>query len=154
MALFVLQARQRTQHKLAPLLVERLACDIAVLRYGVADLALQAWYAARKLDRNARDELARVADVSARAREEEARGESALRIVLRGYRLRYGRLASAGQAAQPEDAWRVFAIRPVVYLAEEVDAGVMQAGRVVLSLIRVERRVLGGRKRVESGVQI
>jgi hypothetical protein len=75
-------------------------------------------------------------------------------MVLRGYRLRYCRLASAGQAAQPEDAWRVFAIGPVVYLAEEVDAGVGQAGGVVLSLVRVEGRVPGGRESVERVVQI
>jgi hypothetical protein len=36
-----------------------------------------------------------------------------------------------------------------MYLAQEVDAGVGQAGRVVLSLVRVERRVPGGRKSVE-----
>lgn len=90
-----------------------------------------------------------MADVSACSREEEARGESALRVVLRSYRLRYGRLAGASQAAQPEDAGRVVAIGPVVYLAQEVDAGVGQAGRVVLSLVRVERRVPGSRKSVE-----
>jgi hypothetical protein len=95
-----------------------------------------------------------VADVSARPREEEARGESALRVVMRSYRLRYGRLAGASQAAQPEDAGRVVAIGPVVYLTQEVDAGVGQAGGVVLSLVCVERRVPGGRKRVERVVQI
>jgi hypothetical protein len=125
-----------------------------VLQYSVANLALQAWYAACKLDRNARDELARVADVSARPREEEARCESALRMVLRRYRLRYRRLASTGQTAQPEHARRVVAIGPDVYLAQEVDAGVGQAGRVVLSLVRVEGRVPGGWKRVERVVQI
>ena len=124
-----------------------------MLLYGVADLALRGWYAARELDRDARDELARVADVSACSREEEACGESALRVVTRSYRLRYGRLAGASQAAQPEDAGRVVAIGPVVYLAQEVDAGVGQAGGVVLALVRVEGRVLGGRKSVECVAQ-
>jgi hypothetical protein len=88
------------------------------------------------------------------SREEEARCESALRVVLRGYRLRYSSLARAGQAAQPEDAGRVVAIGPVVYLTQEVDAGVGQAGGVVLALVGVEGRVPGGRKSVECGVQI
>ena len=39
-------------------------------------------------------------------------------------------------------------------LAQEVDAGVGQAGGVVLSLERVEGRVPGGWKRVERVVQI
>jgi hypothetical protein len=73
---------------------------------------------------------------------------------MRSYRLRYGRLAGASQAAQPEDAGRVVAIGPDVYLAQEVDAGVGQAGGVVLSLVCVEGRVPGGRKRVERVVQI
>jgi hypothetical protein len=75
-------------------------------------------------------------------------------MVLRGCRLRYRRLASTGQAAQPEHARRVVAIGPDVYLAQEVDAGVGQAGGVVLALVRVEGRVPGGRKRVERVVQI
>jgi hypothetical protein len=125
-----------------------------MLQYGVADLALRGWYAARKLERDARDELARVADVSACSREEEARCESALRMVLRGHCVRYRSLAGASQAAQPEDAWRVVAIGPVVYLAQEVDTGVGQAGGVVLALVRVEGRVFGGRERVERVVQI
>jgi hypothetical protein len=68
--------------------------------------------------------------------------------------MRDRRLAGASEAAQPENAGRVFAIRPVVYLAEEVDAGVGQAGRVVLSLVCVEGRVRGGGEGIRCIVQV
>jgi hypothetical protein len=59
------------------------------------------------------------------SREEEARRKSTLRMILRGYCLRYRRLASASQTVQPEDLWQVFTLDPVVYLTEEIDAGVV-----------------------------
>ena len=60
-----------------------------------------------------------------------------------GYRSRYCRLARACQATEPEDARRVNAIRPAVYILEKVDTGIGKTDRIVLALIRVVRRVRG-----------
>jgi len=98
----------------------------------------------RKLHRDARGELACVADVAAAAREEEA-GRQMLLVVPSRDGPRDGRLARARQAAQPEDASLVLSISPAVYLIEEVDTRVSEAGRLVPLCVRVERRVFGVR---------
>ena len=58
--------------------------------------------------------------------------------------------ATARQPAQPEDAPLVLTIHPVVYLVEEVDARVGEAGRLVLLGVRVEGRVFGKRETTEG----
>jgi hypothetical protein len=60
-------------------------------------------------------------------------------------RPRDGRLARARQPAQPEDVPLVLPICPAVYLAEEVDARIGEAGRFVLLRKRVEGRLFGVR---------
>lgn len=89
-------------------------------------------------------------NISTAAREEEACSKALLLEVSASDSARNRRFPSASQAVQPEDAALVSAISPVVYLLEEADTGVGKAGRVVLSLVRVERRVLGIGKGVDQ----
>jgi hypothetical protein len=132
-----------------PLVAQRLADNVAALCSSVADVLPRRWHAERKLHRDARHELASMANVAAAAREEEAGCEALLVIVPARDRPRDRRLARARQASQPEDAPRIRPIRPAVYLVEEVDARVGEAYRLVLLVAllvaRVEDRVLGVR---------
>ena len=62
-----------------PLVAQRLADNVAALCHGVAYVLVKQRYAACQLPRNARDELARMADIAATSREEEA-GSKALPV--------------------------------------------------------------------------
>jgi hypothetical protein len=122
-----------------------LLCDIAALGNSVTDMLSRCRDVVCKLRCDARHKLARMAYVAAAAREEEAGRQTLLVMVLARDRPRDGRLARARQAAQPEDAPLVLPIRPAVYLAQEVDARVGEADRLVLLGERVEGRVFGVR---------
>jgi hypothetical protein len=86
-----------------------------------------------------------MACVAAAAREEEAGRQTLLVVVAARDRPRDRRLARACQPAQPEDAPLILPICPAVYRAQEVDARVGEAGRLVLLGVRVEGRVFGVR---------
>jgi hypothetical protein len=90
-----------------------------------------------------------MAYISTASREEEAGSEALLVEVSTGHGARNRRLPRAGEAVQPEDASLVLSVGPAVYVSEKVDAGIGEAGRVVSSLVCVERRVLRGRQGVE-----
>jgi hypothetical protein len=66
-----------------------------------------------------------------------------------GHRSCHCRLARAGQAAEPEDTWRVDSIRPAVYILEKGDTGIREADRIVLTLVCVVLRVRGNRYSLE-----
>jgi hypothetical protein len=135
-----------------PLVAQRLADNVAALCDSVADVLPRCWHTLRELHRNARHKLARVPHVAAAAREEEARCKTLPVVISARYRPRDGRLARARQPTQPEDAPLVLAIRPAVYLVEEGDARVGQAGRLVLLRERVEGRIFGARETIEGVV--
>ena len=83
--------------------------------------------------------------VAAAAREEEAGRQTLLVVVAARDRPRDRRLARACQPAEPEDAPLVLSVCPAVYLAQEVDARVGEAGRLMLLGVRVEGRVFSMR---------
>jgi hypothetical protein len=60
-----------------------------------------------------------------------------------GHGVRDGRLASAGHPLQPEDAFAVEIVRPIVDIAEEVDSGTgiaIDDIRVVFGVIKSTAR--------------
>jgi hypothetical protein len=126
-----------------PLIAQRLTDNVAALVYSVADVLPHRWHAVRELHCDARHKLARVPHVATAAREEEARRQTLPLVVPARHRPRDRRLARARQPAQPEDAPLILAVCPAVYLVEEGDARVGQAGRLVLLRERVEGRVFG-----------
>ena len=136
-----------------PLIAQRLADNVAALCDSVADVLPRCWHTLRELHRNARHKLACVPHVAAAAREEEARCELLPVVVPASHRPRDGRLARARQPAQPEDAPLIRPVRPAVYLVEEGDARVGQAGRLVLLRERVEGRIFGARETIEGVVR-
>ena len=87
-----------------------------------------------------------MANVAAAAREEEAGRKTLLVMVPARYCPRDRRLARACQPAQPEDAPLVLSVCPAVYLAQEVDARVSEADRLVLLSKRVEGRIFSVRQ--------
>jgi len=107
-----------------------------------------------QLPRNARDKFACIAHISTASREEEAGSETLLVEASTGHGARNCRLPRTGQAVQPEDARRVLPISPVIYVSKKVDAGIKEAGRVVLPLICVERRVHSSREGAKHIMQI
>ena len=149
----LVQLRQRAADEMLPLIAQRLADNVAALCDSVADVLPRCWHAVRELNRNARHKLACVPHVAAAAREEEARCQSLPVAVPARHRPRDGRLARARQPAQPEDAPLICAVRPVVYLVEEGNARVGQAGRLVLLRERVEGRIFGARETIEGVVE-
>ena len=78
-----------------PLVTERLARNIAALCNSVANVLVKSGYAARKLQRNACDELACMADVTTATREEEAGPKILLLKVFAGNSTSNCRLPSA-----------------------------------------------------------
>ena len=54
-------------------------------------------------------------------------------------------LSRASQAVQPENALLILSISPVVYFLEDASVSIGKAGRVVLSLVYIERCVYSGR---------
>lgn len=117
---------------MAPLVAQSLACNVTTLRNCVAYVLTTSWYVMRKLYSDAGDELARVTNVSAASREEEASYKALLFEAPPSDSPRNRRLPCACQAAQPEDAWYVLCIRPAIYLVKEVDACVGEAGGFML----------------------
>ncbi len=81
-----------------PLVTKRLARNVAALCNSVANVLVDSGYVARKLQRNARDKLVCMADVSAATREEEAGSESLPLKVSAGDRAGNGGLPCAGPA--------------------------------------------------------
>lgn len=132
-----------------PLVAQRLVDYIAVLYDSVADVLPHCWHALRQLHRDACDNFECMTYVATAAREEEARCKAFLFVVPARHCLRNGRLTCARQPAQPEDAPLILAVRPAVYLVEESDAGVGEAGRIVLLGERVEGRVGSARQLAE-----
>jgi hypothetical protein len=59
-----------------PLVAQRLADNVAVLCYSVADMLPRCWHALRELHCDACHKLARMPNVAATAREEEASCET------------------------------------------------------------------------------
>ena len=92
-------------------------------------------------------------NVSTTSREEEARPETLPPIVFAGHSACNRRLSRAGQAAQPEDAWSIVLISPVVNLLKDVDAGVWEAGGLVLPRVRIEGSILSDWQTAERAVQ-
>jgi hypothetical protein len=132
-----------------PLIAKRSACNIAPLYESIAYMLFKRWDAARQLQRYARDELACMADISAAAREEETGSEALLvKVCARDSACDRG-LSRAGQAVKPEDATPISSVGPFIDIVKEVDAGIREAERIVLSLVRVERRICSGRKEIE-----
>ena len=127
-----MQPRQRAADKVLPLVAQRLADNVAALSNSVADVLPHCWHAVRELQRDACHELARMANVAAAAREEEARSQALVLKIPARHRPRDSRLARARQPAQPEDAPLILAIGPAVYLVEEVNARFREACRLVL----------------------
>jgi len=144
------QPRQRTKNEALPLIAQRLAGNVAALFNGIVDTLPQCWHAVRKLHRDARNELACMADVAAVAREEEAGCETLPVVVPARDRPRDCRLTRPCQAAQPEDASLVLSLSPVVYLVEEANARVGEADRLVLLGVRVKGCVFGVRETTEG----
>jgi hypothetical protein len=128
-----------------PLVAQGLASNVVALCNRVANKLLHCWHMARKLHCKARHKPACVAYVAAAAREEEASCKTLFVMVPARHCPRDRRLARACQPTQPEEAPLVLPIRPAVYLVEEVDARVGEAGRLVLLGERVEGRVFGVR---------
>jgi hypothetical protein len=60
------------QDELLPLVAERLACNVAMLIYSMANVLMESRYAARKLNSNTCNELAGVACVSATSNKKKA----------------------------------------------------------------------------------
>jgi hypothetical protein len=100
-----------------PLVAQGLAGNVVALCNRVANKLLHCWHIARKLHRDARHELASMANVAAAAREEEAGRKTLLVMVPARYCPRDRRLARARQATKPEDAPLVLSVCPAVYLA-------------------------------------
>ena len=140
------------QDELLPLVMKRLAGNVATLPHGIANMMLESRYVARQLHRDARDKLASMSDVSAASREEEAGPQALLVEVFTGDGPRNRRLPCASHAVQPEYAavQVVSAVSPVVYLLEKVGAGIGKAEWVVLSLICVEWSVRGSGQGLEQ----
>ena len=128
-----------------PLVAQGLASNVVALCNRVANKLLHCWHIARKLHCKARHKSARMAYVSAAAREEEASCKTLLVVIAARDRTCDGRLARACQPTQPEEAPLVLPIRPAVYLAQEVDARIREAGGLVLLGVRVKGRVFGVR---------
>jgi hypothetical protein len=141
----ITELQQWTKDEVMPLVAQGLAGNVATLCDGLADVLPRRWDAMRKLHCNARDKLACVTDVVATSREEEAGRETFLVVVRTSYGPRDRRFARPRQSAQPEDVSLVLPLRPLVYLVEEVDARVWEAGGLVLLRKRVEGRVGGVR---------
>jgi hypothetical protein len=124
-----------------PLFVQRLVDYVAVLCNSVADVLPRRWHAVRKLHRDASHKLASVPNVAAAAQEEEARYQLLPVVMPARHCPGDGRLACARQPAQPEDTPLILAVRPAVYLVEESNARVGEAGRLELLRERVEARI-------------
>ena len=122
-------------NQLLPLVMERLARNIPALRDSFANVLRGGRYANRKLQRNARDKFACVADISTATGKEEAGPKTLLLRVSTGNCTCDGRLPSAGQAIQPENAPLIMSGRPIIYVLEEFDAGVLEASWLVSSLV-------------------
>ena len=60
------------QDELLPLVAERLACNVAMLIYSMANVLMESRHAARKLNSNTCNKLAGVACVSATSNEKKA----------------------------------------------------------------------------------
>ena len=126
---------------MVPLVAHRLVCDIITLRHGVANVLTESRNVIRKLYSNTCGELACMTDVSTASQEEEASPEPLFCKVFASDCTGNRRLSRAGQAVQPEDARRILPISPYLYFLKKIDAGVLKAGRFVLSMVRIEGRV-------------
>ena len=108
-----------------------------VLYNSIAYMLVKRWYAARQLQRNTRNELVCMTDISTTSREEEAGSQAFLVGVSTADRSCDRRLSCTSQTVQPENAPFILCISPVVYLLEEIDVCVLQAGGFVLLRVRV-----------------
>jgi hypothetical protein len=126
-----------------PLVAQRLAGDLRTLKKGITNMTSESRYVPCKLDRNASDEPARAANITAASGEEEAGTQALLCMTPVSYRACNRCFASTSQPAQPEDVLLALAIGPFVYPVQEIDASFGEARRLVLRGVRVERRVLG-----------
>jgi hypothetical protein len=91
----------------------------------------------RKLERNASDESARPADITAASREEKAGTQMLPCIIPARNRACNCCFASASQAAQPKNVLLTLPICPFVYSIQEINAGVGEARGIVLRGDRV-----------------
>src|ERR1700761_6892187 len=111
-----------------------------MLGNGVQNMAPQRRYIVCKLHCNTGNKLSRMANISTASCEEKASPKTCLGV-LGSDCTRYSRLASTSQTIQPEDAWCVLPICPVVYVVKQIDTSIRKAGWLMLSLICVEGRV-------------
>jgi hypothetical protein len=126
------QPRQRLEDEVLPLVAQRLAGDFRTLHEGITDMTPDIEHAPRKLDRNAGDESACPADITAASREEKAGTQLLLCMIPAGDRACDCCFASASQAAQPKNVLLTLPICPFVYPFQEINAGVGEAGGLVL----------------------
>lgn len=85
----------RAKNKVPPLVAQGLAGNVVALCNSVADVLSRRWHVERKLHRDARHELASMANVAAAAREVEARCKTLLVMVPARHCPCDGRLARA-----------------------------------------------------------
>ena len=122
------------------MVAEGLVLDIAILRNCGANVVLERWRPFRKLGGNGGENFSRMANISATSREEEAGSEMTLLKVFAGDGTSDCGLPCASQAAEPIYPPLIFS-SPCSYLLKDADSSIRKAGRVMLSLSRVESRV-------------
>jgi hypothetical protein len=91
-----------------------------------------AGHATRKLDCNASDKSACPTDIAAASGEEKAGTQMLLCMIAAGDRACNCCFASASQAAQPENILLVLSVCPLVYTVQEINAGIGEAGSLML----------------------
>jgi hypothetical protein len=143
---WALQLRQRLKDKVLPLVTQQLAGNLRTLEESITNIVPDARHAPCKLDRNASNKHACLANITAASREEKASTQTLLCIIPAGDQACDCCFASASQAAQPENVLLTLPVCPFIYSFQEINTGVSKARCVVLRGIQVKRRVLGVQK--------
>ncbi len=145
---------QPLQHQPLPLVVLRQGGDITLGAHGAADVRAQRRHRGRQLRGDSGDEVARAGAVAAAAREEEAGAEPLPGGAAARDGARDGRLARAGEAAEPEDVALVARGGPGHDLVEQRHARALVACAVVGARRRVELGAAHVRQRAQQGIVI
>jgi hypothetical protein len=103
------------EDEVVPLVTEGLVQDVATLRNSVADALAESRCVVRKLEGDACDEFARMANVPTASRKKEAGSETLFVEVVASDSPRNRGLSRASQTIQPEETPLILTVSPIVY---------------------------------------